>query len=160
MHWEHVQRGEIIACVAGFLLAIAVFLPWYKTDPTNPNSQLNGDRGEFSAWAAHNILRFLLLGAAIAPFILTWIIIREHQLSWPRGELTAVVAITSLTLILVAGFIARPGDPRDTIGVNTGLPGPFEVGWWLAALASAVMLVGAVQRTTEIKKTRKAPGTV
>ena len=32
------------------------------------------------------ILRWLLLAAAVAPFILAWIIVREHELSWPRGR--------------------------------------------------------------------------
>ena len=152
MNFGKLQRGELIACIGALLLGISVFLPWYHTDSGNPNSTIDGERGDFSAWAAHNILRFLLLAAAAAPFILAWIIVREHQLSWPRGELTAVVAITALSLILVAGFITRPGDPRDTIG--------FELGWFVAIVASVVMLVGAVQRTTESEKVRKPPGVV
>ena len=42
--------------------------------------------GPFSGWDAHPILHWLLLAAAAAPLILAWIIVRDHQLSWPRGR--------------------------------------------------------------------------
>ena len=89
------------------------------------------------------------LGAA-APFILAWIVVREHELSWPRGELTAIAGITAGVLILVLGFIARPGDPRDTISL--------QFGWILALVASIVIIVGAIMRTTETETVRKPPG--
>ena len=88
--------------VGGALLAISVFLPWYETG--NSNSTIASDKGAqplMSAWNALPVWRFLLLLAAVAPFILAWIIVREHALSWPRGELTAVVGLAALTLILV-----------------------------------------------------------
>ena len=39
----------------------------------------------------------------MAPLILAWIIIRGHALAWPRGELTAVVALVALTLTVFRG---------------------------------------------------------
>ena len=65
-------------------------------------------------------MALLLLLAAVAPFILAWIIVREHRLSWPRGELTAVVGLTALTLILVKGFIFKPGEPTGQISLSYG----------------------------------------
>jgi hypothetical protein len=150
VHFDKLQRGEIIACVGGFLLAIAVFLPWYHTANGNPNSVIDGGHGGFSAWDAHPIARWLFLLGAAAPFILAWIVVREHQLSWPRGELTAIAGITAGVLILVLGFIARPGDPRDTISL--------QFGWILALVASIVIIVGAIMRTTETETVRKPPG--
>jgi hypothetical protein len=150
VHFGKLQRGEIIACVGGLLLAIAVFLPWYSTDSANRNSLINGHQGDFSAWDAHTASRFLFLLGAAAPFILAWIVVREHQLSWPRGELTAIAGITSLVLVLVLGFIARPGEPRDTIS--------FGIGWYLAVVASIVIIVGALQRAKETEAVRKPPG--
>ena len=150
MHFEKLQRGEIIACVGGLLLAIAVFLPWYSTSNSNKNSLINGHQGDFSAWDVHTISRFLFLLGAAAPFILAWIVVREHQLSWPRGELTAIAGITAGVLVLVLGFIARPGDPRDTIS--------FGIGWYLALVGSIVIIVGAVQRVGETEQARKPPG--
>ena len=150
MHFEKLQRGEIIACVGGLLLAIAVFIPWYHTTNGNPHSVVDGQHGGFSAWDAHPIARWLFLLGAAAPYILAWIVIREHQLSWPRGELTAIAGITAAVLILVLGFIARPGDPRDTIHI--------QFGWVLALIASIVIIVGAVMRSAESEPVRKPPG--
>jgi hypothetical protein len=150
VHFDKLHRGEIIACVGGLILAIAVFLPWYQTTASNPNSVINGARGSFSAWDAHTIARYLFLAAAAAPFILAWIVVREHQLSWPRGEVTAIVGITAGVLVLVLGFVVRPGEPRDTIQI--------QLGYWLALLASIVIIVGAVMRTTESEPVRKPPG--
>ena len=137
--------------VGGALLAISVFLPWYETG--NSNSTIASDKGanlSVSAWNALPVWRFLLLLAAVAPFILAWIIVREHRLSWPRGELTAVVGLTALTLILVKGFIFKPGEPTGQISLSYG--------YFLALIASILILIGAFVRSTEIGKSRKPPG--
>jgi hypothetical protein len=136
----------------GALLAIAVFLPWYSTG--NENSSIGGmDRVpnmDFSAWEVLPVVRFLLLLAALAPFILAWIIVRGHALSWPRGELTAVVGLAALTLILVKGFVFKPGEPTGQISLSWG--------FFIALVASVLILVGAFVRSTEIGKARKPPG--
>ena len=62
-----------------------------------------------SLWQAHPIMGWLLLAAAIAPFILAWIIVRDHQLSWQRGEMTAVVAIAAAGLIVLHRDHRPPG---------------------------------------------------
>jgi len=152
LDFSKLSRGEGIAAAGGILLAIAVFLPWYQTAGGNQNSVINGARGTFSAWDVHTISRFLFLAAAAAPLILTWIIIRQHQLSWPRGEVTAIVGITTAVLVLVFGFISRPGEPRDTIHLQPG--------WWLALISGVVILVGAAWRSSETQKARKPPGVV
>jgi len=139
--------------VGGALLALSVFLPWYETG--NANTTIGGNGPDianqgFSAWNVLPVWRFLLLLAAIAPFILAWIIVREHRLSWPRGELTAVVGLTALTLILVKGFIFKPGEPTGQISLSYG--------YFLALVASILILIGAFVRSTEIGRTRKPPG--
>jgi hypothetical protein len=149
--FSNLSRGEWIATFGGLVLAVSLFLPWYSTDPANHNSQLNGVHvGTFSAWTVHSILRFLLLAAAAAPFILAWIVVREHQLSWPRGELTAVVAIAALGLIFYVGIVQKPGEPVSTISL--------DVGWFLALVGSLMMLIGAFIRTSETQRARKPPG--
>jgi hypothetical protein len=37
---------------------------------------------------------------AIAPFILAYIVARDHQLTWARGELTAVLSIFAFGALL------------------------------------------------------------
>jgi hypothetical protein len=156
MHFGDLRWGEVVSMVGGALLALAVFLPWYSTG--NGNAKI-GDFGppgapvpnqDFSAWDVLPVFRFLLLLAAIAPFILAWIIVREHALSWPRGELTAVVGLSAVTVILVKAFVFKPGEPSGQISLTYG----FVV----ALIAALLILIGAFVRSTEIGKARKPPG--
>lgn len=143
----------MIAGVAGVLLAISVFLDWFASDYSNRHSQIDGKPFQtVSLWQNNKVISILLLLGAAAPLILMWIVVRRHQLSWPRGELTAVVAIVAFVLILVIGLVARPGDPRDTISL--------QVGWYLAIVASIGMVAGAAQRSSESSAPRKPPGTL
>jgi 4-amino-4-deoxy-L-arabinose transferase-like glycosyltransferase len=105
---------------------------------------------DLSAWQADHFVRFLFLAAAAAPLILAYIVVRDHQLSWPRGEVTALVSVTTIVLVLVLGFVARPGEPRDTISL--------EVGWFVALVASVGMLIGATQRSSKSAPPSKPPG--
>jgi hypothetical protein len=143
---------ELLAIAGGVLLGLAQFAPWY--DVVSPLASLAGHDGvgSLSAWQAHAVLRWLLLIVAIAPFILAYIIARDHQLSWARGELTAVLAIFAVGLVLYVGVVDRPGEP----------PGQIELGWgwWLALAGSVLMLVGAARRTGETTRRRKPPGTL
>src|SRR5918997_6424744 len=95
MHPGKLSKSELIAALGGVLLGLGVFLPWYEPNRDNRNAVVAGSREAVSAWDAHLILRFLFLAAAIAPIILLYIVLRDHQLSWPRGEMTAVVAIAA-----------------------------------------------------------------
>lgn len=151
MHFGKLKRGEFIAVIGGALLGTGVFLTWYKTG--NGNSVLNGVRGgdrAFSAWDALQITRYLLVAGAAAPFILAYVILRDHALSWPRGELTAVVAILAMTLVVVRGVIIRPGTPPSEISL--------EIGWFVALAGAIVMFFGAVSRSSQQGGPRKPPG--
>src|SRR6266540_2893594 len=149
MHFGDLRWGELVSMVGGALLALSVFLPWYSTG--NSNSTIGGmnhvANQDFSAWDVLPVFRILLLLAALAPFILAWIIVREHALSWPRGELTAVVGLAALTVILVKGFVFKPGEPTGQISLSYG--------WFVALVGAALILVGAFVRSTEIGKARK-----
>jgi hypothetical protein len=150
MDLSRLRRGELIAAIGGILLAVGVFLPWYSTASDNRNAVIDGERGDLSAWTVHPVLRWLLLAAAIAPLILVWIIVREHELSWSRGELTAVVGIAAFGLIFYTGVIDRPGEPSGEISLG--------IGWFLSLLGSILMIVGAAMRSADTDKPRKPPG--
>jgi hypothetical protein len=143
-------RAELIAAVGGVLLAVGVFLPWYRTDADNPNAMIDGATGSLSGWEVHPVLRWLLLAAATAPFILAWIVIREHELSWPRGELTAVVGIAAFGLVAYTGLLDRPGTPSGAISL--------ALGFWLAFAGSVLMTVGGALAAGETERARKPPG--
>lgn len=143
---------ELIAMLGGLLLAAGVFADWYAA--VSPLAELAGRRGVgvHSGWEAHSILRWVLLVIAIAPFVLAYIIARDHELTWARGELTAVLAIAALGLLLYVGVIDRPGEPAGQI--------ELEWGWYVALAGSILMLAGAALRTGESERRRKPPGTL
>lgn len=142
------QRGEYIAIAGGALLLAGLFLPWYTTKL----GRINGVAGPQSGWEVHPILRYVLLVAAVAPLVLAYIILRDHALSWPRGELTAVIAIACVGLLLYNGLIAQPGTSNDLTSLR--------LGWVVAVLGTLFMLFGAALRSSTSERKRKPPGTL
>ena len=150
MNFGRVGRAELLAALGGVLLAGGLFLPWYETNPDNRNAVIDGVRGSLSGWQAHPIMRWLLLAAATAPVILLWIAIRDHELSWPRGEMTAVIGLIAATLLFYSGIIDRPGEPSGQVSL--------AIGWYLAFVASLVVAAGGAIRSSEFERKRKPPG--
>ena len=150
MHPDKVSRSELIAALGGILLGIGVFLPWYVPNTSNRNAIVAGSREAVSAWDAHSILRYLFLAAAIAPLILLYVVLRDHELSWPRGEMTAVVAIAAFGIIGYLGVIDRPGDPPGEIGLG--------IGWFVAMVGVILMAIGGAMRAGGTERPRKPPG--
>ena len=150
MNFGLLRRGEIIAMVGGLALLIGMFTKWYEARPQNPNANIDGARGTLSAWDVHQLLRVLFLIGAIAPFILAYIIVRDHQLSWPRGELTAIIGIFLTGFVVYVGVIDRPGDPSGEI--------ELEFGWYIALLGTILILAGGASRSSESERKRKPPG--
>jgi hypothetical protein len=146
------HRNEFIGMLGGALLALSVFLPWYGTDASNRFARIDGSRGNLSCWEAHPILRWLMLAASVAPFILAYIIATDAKLSWARGEMTMVTSIAALGLIFYNGIVDRPGEPSSAISV--------KYGWYLALLASLMMTVASAMRSSEHERARKPPGTI
>jgi hypothetical protein len=146
-----------VALLGGVVLLFSLFMAWYTLG--NPYTSLASCRGprtfgagttSCTGWSSLEVLRFALVLAALAPAVLAYIVVRGHALSWPRGELTAVVALAALTLVVFRGLIDKPGSPRGEIGVSYG--------WWLAMLGGAMILVGAIWRSQETTTRRKPPG--
>jgi hypothetical protein len=149
---ERLTTNELIAMLGGLLLGGGLFAPWYRA--VSPLASLAGitGRGVYSGWQAHQILRWVLLVMAVAPFILAYIVARDHQLSWARGELTAVLSIAAVGLLLYVGVIDRPGSPSGQIELAWG--------WYVALSGSVFMLAGSALRTGETARRHKPPGTI
>ena len=150
MHPSKVSRAELIAALGGIMLGVGIFLPWYIPNTANRNAIVAGSREAVSAWDAHSLLRYLLLAAAIAPLILLYIVLRDHELSWPRGEMTAVVAIAAFGIIGYLGIIDRPGDPPGEISLG--------IGWFLSMAGVILMAIGGAMRAGSGERPRKPPG--
>jgi hypothetical protein len=143
-------RGELLAAVGGILLALGIVTPWYATAADNPNAAIDGMRGTFSAWDVHPTMRWLLVAAAVAPFILAWIVLRDHELSWPRGEMTAVVGVAAAGIVLYVGGLARPGEPASEIALRFG--------WFLGVAGALLIVTGGAISASHAARPRKPPG--
>jgi hypothetical protein len=151
---SRLSPGEFLGMGAALLLLASLFLPWFTTSDTNPNSTLAGasDGESVNAWEVFGILDWLLVAACAAPFILTWIVARGHKLTWKPGEVTMIVGITAFVLILCNGIIlGRPGD-----SVDIGL----AIGYFVGLIASAAMLVAGYLRQAFYTTARKPPGVI
>lgn len=147
---SRLTRNEFMAMAGGIALGLGIFIKWYEARPESANANIDGLKGTVSAWETHDLMRWLLLAAAVAPFILAYIILRDNTLSWARGEMTAVVAVAAFGLILYNGVIDRPGEPAGEI--------ELEWGWYVALAGSIAMFLGAALRSSETERKRKPPG--
>jgi hypothetical protein len=150
MRFSRLGREELLAVLGGVALALSLFAPWFETNPDNRNAVIDGTRGTVTGWDTFPILRWLLVAAAVAPLILAWVILRDHQLSWPRGEMTAVVGMIAIVLVLYVGVIDRPGEPSGQISLRPG--------WFLAVGGSALTVAGGAMRAGSTERPRKPPG--
>jgi hypothetical protein len=151
MHFKDLSRGELLAAIGGILLLISLFLSWYTLANVHAMIQrCHGPNSKCSGWSALGPVRYVLLAAAVAPAILSYIVIRGHALSWPRGELTAVIALAALIFTIFAGLIDKPGMPKAEIGITTG--------WFVAVAADLLILFGSVWRAQKSGARRKPPG--
>ena len=57
MQTSRVSRNEIVAMAGGAILLIALFLPWYETNPDNAAANIDGEKGSLNAFEAHPILQ-------------------------------------------------------------------------------------------------------
>ena len=99
MDFSRLGRGDIVAAAGGLLLlhqpVPAVVHAW-SAPPQSENlcgagkDVLHRLRDASLFLAIIPGMDFLLVGA-LAPWILVWIVVRGHELSWPPGEVTMIV---------------------------------------------------------------------
>jgi len=153
---RQLSRAELIGIIAGAILVGSLFLEWFSLDTGGVERDEAEDwvcgvgDNSCSGWETFPILRWLLIAAAAAPLILSWIVFRGHKLSWPRGEMTAVVGLTAFVLIAYNGFIDKP-SPND-IGIN------LSYGFFLALLAAlGIFLAGGFRAVDSGGGARRKP---
>jgi hypothetical protein len=151
---SRLSPAEYFGMGAALALFISLWLPWFTTSERNPNSTIAGASGGGSAnaWQVFNALDILLVLACSAPFLLSWIIARGHRLTWKPGEVTMVVGITAMVLILCNGIIL--GRPGDSVDIGLG------IGYFVALIASAGLLVAGYLRQALYTEARKPPGVI
>jgi len=148
---------ELMGCVAGVVLALSLFLPWFGTSETNQNSALAGATGgdTVTALEVFKILDYLLIAAATAPFILCWIVARGHKLTWKPGEVTMVVGVTAFVLVLCNGIIlGRPEDSGGSVEIS------LAIGYLVALIASLALAASGFLRQSRYTEGRKPPGVI
>jgi hypothetical protein len=133
--------GELMGMAAALILLGSLWLPWFTTSGSNSSA---------TAFETFPILRWFLIAACAAPFILSWIVARQHKLTWRPGEVTMIVGITTFVLILCNGIILGKPEP----GIEIGL----DIGYFVALLAAAGMLVAGYFRQALYTDARKPPG--
>ena len=153
MDFGRLQRGEFIGFAGVGILLVSLFMPWFETNPDNVNAQINGQTGQFNAFDTYGALDWLLVAACLAPFILAWIVVRGHKLTWRPGEITMIVGMTAFALILLNGVIlGRPGDPDSEIEI--------KIGYIVGLVGSGMICAGGIIRQAEGDRARKPPGTI
>jgi hypothetical protein len=153
--------GEFVGFAGAGILFASLFMPWFATSCSspghpagcNPNSTLHGHVGSFNAWQTFAKLDVLLALACIAPFVLAWIVIRGHALTWRPGEVTMIVGMVAAVLILLNGVIlGKPGT--DPVAIS------LQIGWFVGLLGALGILAGGVVRQSVGARARKPPGVI
>jgi hypothetical protein len=150
MDAKRLPTADLAQLGGALVVLISLFLPWYSTDDKIPTANIDGHTGDISGWTAHPVLRWLLVVAFLAGL---WSAVQTLNSTEPtqgfrRGETSTVVAAVIVGLVLIQGFLARPGEPDGAINLG--------IGWVVALLGSLVALGAAISRIPAA--TRKPPG--
>jgi hypothetical protein len=156
MDFGRLQRGEFLGFLGAAVLAAALLLlNWFSTNEGNTNANINGSPAPdgLTGWETYGtLLSWLLLAACLAPFILAWIVVRGHKLTWRPGEITMIVGMTAFALIVLNGIVlGRPGDPDSEINI--------EYGYFVGLLGAGMICAGGILRQAQGGRNRKPPGT-
>jgi hypothetical protein len=140
----------MVAAAGGLLLLLSLFLTWYGV--SDVKEDLCGPGADCSGFETFKYLDILLVMGAFAPWILVWIVVRGHELTWPPGEVTMIVGAIAATLILYNGIVDQAGTNQEFVSLG--------IGWYLGLLGSLMIVAGgAISQITRGGVTRRPPGT-
>jgi hypothetical protein len=136
---SRLRFGEVLAFVAGAVLLVSLFLPWYAPElgPLSPAaeraySQIGGD---ISGWEAFSITDLLVLVTALLAIAPAPLALTRRSPTLPVAAAVFCVLFALVTLIVVASrLLNQPGD-NDLVGV--------EYGAWVGLLATLGAFAGA-----------------
>jgi hypothetical protein len=159
---RRLDRSELVGFGGAAILFGSLFLNWFSTACTasgqpkgcNFNSEINSQRGTFTAFQTYKLLDILLVLACTAPFILAYLVATGRELAWRPGEVTMIVGITAFTLIILNGIVlGRPGG-NSPHNVEIAL----QPGYFVGMVGAAMIAFGGYVRQTASIKSRKPPG--
>lgn len=134
--------------IGSIVLAVSLWLPWFRVAANFPLAGREGP-ADLNAWQTFPAVDIVLLVCAAAPFILTWIVVAGVAVSWPRGEITAMLGLVAMAVTVYFGLMDPPGEG----GVS------MHWGWYLGLVGSILVFVGGAWRTAERPRRRRPPGT-
>jgi len=109
---------ELVAALGSLLAILAIFLPWYSTDPSSRASNIDGVRGDLSMWTVHEAMRYVLLILLVLVAVMSLATLLRGATG--LHEPGMVMGVNAIGIVLYFGFIYRPGTPMQTISLAYG----------------------------------------
>jgi hypothetical protein len=161
LNFDRLHWSEFVGFAGAAVLLGSLFLPWFSTScdenkrpkGCNPNSLIHSTRGDFNAFETYGIMDILLVAACIAPFVLAYIIVRGHELTWRPGEVTMIVGMIAFSLIILNGIIlGKPGERPDNVDIS------LQIGYLVGLIGASMITAGGLVRQALGGRERKPPG--
>lgn len=138
IEWHRLRPAEVLAVVAGLLLAASLFLPWFEFAS-----------GREDAWHALTVAEIPPALSALGALCLVAATVTQRS---PAIPLAIAVLTATLALVSVAVVAVRAADPP---------PGAFDrcFGLWLGLGGSLLVLIAAVLSLRDERPAWGAPVT-
>jgi Restriction Endonuclease associating with ARP len=149
--------GELLAGASGFVLLLAMFLPWYGVDSSArlpDGTVVTVSAGDLSAWEAFGVIDIVL--AATALLALAVLIVGLITDPPPALQLTAIGAAAVSTLLIVFRLIDAPDLAIDT-APDTAYETGRRLGAFLGLVCTAGIAWGANLAGARAGEAKRAP---